>query len=334
MLPLEHVRGERIRFMQFPHLVRTLKKMKAVPSRDWSAVARSVFLALLTTAVFATGSRVLYFGLPDTVTAFIPDSSQRASAAATVTSPFEYDFAIDGVLVEAGSPDESTSPYWWLDAGGRFFIEDGLGKTIMGSLDVLDEWRIRYRLSNSLDTENGYAPQNLFRLLTRSSWDNVRVSADFRIIRDNLADSPNRNESNGLLLMSRYQDGDTLYYAGVRVDGHAVIKKKFNGTYYTMAEKNIFATASTTYDRNTQANLLPQNEWIGLRNETVTARNGSVTVKLFMKKEGETRWTELLRATDNGEKYASTTPITGSHPIGLRTDFMDVEFDNFRAEEI
>ena len=36
---------------------------------------------------------------------------------------------------------------------------------------------------------------------------------------DHFSTSPNRNSSNGVLLMSRYSDsGDTLYYAGMRVD--------------------------------------------------------------------------------------------------------------------
>ena len=38
-----------------------------------------------------------------------------------------------------------------------------------------------------------------------------------------------------MLLFNRYQDGQTLYYGGVRVDGAAVIKKKLAGVYTTLA---------------------------------------------------------------------------------------------------
>lgn len=310
---------------------------------SWSALLRSVFLALLATSVFALGARVLFYGIPHDVAALFSSQSQVASIAAAVPSPFSYDFKVRGTLLEAGAPDESSSPYWWLDSGAKMMIEDDVGKTVQGALPALDRWRIRYSLSSGTDTENGYAPQNLFRLLTRSKWNNVRIESSFRIVRDNFTESQNRNASNGLLLMSHYKDGDNLYYAGIRVDGHAVIKKKINGTYYTMAEKQIFPGE---YVRENDINLLPHNEWIGLRSETKTDAKGAVTVALFMKRKDETAWTQLLTATDpprlasssgeagDGEKYASTTPITGDYPVGIRTDFMDVEFDNFKAEKI
>lgn len=309
-------------------------------TRRWGAILSSVFFALLTTSLFAFGARILFYGLPDNVAVVFARSNQTAAAAAAVTSSFTYDFDVRATLEETDTPDDSTSPYWWLNSGGRLVIEHGVGKTAQGALPALDKWRIQYRLSRATDTEGGYAPQNLFRLLTRSSWDDVRFESLFRIVRDNFTESPNRDASNGLLLMSRYKDSENLYSAGIRVDGSAVITKKFNGTSYTMIEKQIFDlpaqadSASTTYDRSKDMNLLPHQEWIGLRSETVTAKNGNVTVKLFMKKDGETTWKELLRATDDGTKFGSTTPITGNLPIGIRTDFMDVEFDNFKAERI
>jgi hypothetical protein len=325
-----------ITFMLFPRFTPQSTDMQATTAgeRRWGVIMRSVFLALLTTSLFAMGARVIFYGLPDGVAVLFSKDSQVATAAAAVTSPFSYTFDVRGTLEETGSPGESSSPYWWLDSGARLYIDNGMGTTVQGALPMLDEWRLKYRLSSADDTEGGYAPQNLFRLLTRSTWDDVRVEADFRIVRDNFSETPSRNESNGLLLMTRYKDAANLYYAGVRVDGHAVIKKKSGGTYHTMAEKQVFGAASTTYDRTKDMNLLPHNEWISLRSETLTRNNGDVLVKLLMKKEGEAKWTELLRATDDGTKYASTTPITGAYPIGIRTDFMDVEFDNFRAEKI
>jgi hypothetical protein len=300
-------------------------------TRSWGAIARTAFLAILTTSIFAVGARVLFFGVPEELTVLFKSETQVATAAAAVTSPFLYEFRIPGTLIEAGSSDESSSPYWWLDSGGKMIIQDDTGKTVQGSLPTLDKWRLRYSRSSSIDTEDGHAPQNLFRLVSRSNWDNVRVESSFRIIRDNFTESPNRDASNGLLLMSRYQDQNNLYYAGIRVDGRAIIKKKSDGVYYTMVEKQIF---DGYYSKKEDVNLIPHNEWISLRSETTTAKNGAVTVKLFMKRAEESKWTQLLSVVDDGKKFENTEPITGEYPIGIRTDFMDVEFDNIRVEKM
>lgn len=226
---------------------------------------------------------------------------------------------------------ESTSPYWWLNSGGYFNIRDGVGATAQGDLGLLDPWRIIYAAANPTDTDGGKHPQNLLRLVTKSSWKEVREEASFYIVRDNFSASPNQNASNGLLLMSRYQDaGQTLYYAGIRVDGTAVIKKKYKGTYYTMAQEKVFPG---TYEGSSQdKNLLPHNEWVSLRSETTTNEGGTVTVKLFMKRAGG-EWKELLSATDTGKNFGAT-PITTAGYGGIRTDFMDVKFDNFKLENI
>lgn len=291
------------------------------PGHSWGAVARAVLWAFVTTTVFVLGARVIIFGMPESITALVSPSSHTGTAAAAVPSPFTYSFQTTGALEEAGSMEESTSPYWWLDSGGRLILRDGVGKTLHGALPALDEWRLKYRISSRGDTGDGFHPQNLFRLVSRSEWENVRSEAKFRITAGDSSDSANRNESNGLLLMSRYKDGDNLYYAGIRVDGNAVIKKKQDDSYSTLAEKKVFPGA---YEKNT--NLLPFNEWVSLRSETVS-NNGIVTIRLYMKREGEIAWKLLLAATDD-------EPIQGRGFLGIRTDFMDVEFDDFRAEEI
>ncbi len=131
--------------------------------------------------------------------------------------------------------------------------------------------------------------------------------------------------------MSRYRDnGKTLYYTGIRVDGTAVIKKKYNGTYYTMAQKKIIPG---TYDRTKNPNLLPHRTWIDLKQTTLTHPDGSVTVSLAMKQVGERSWTELLSAIDDGKRYDRTPVILGESAAGIRTDFMDVRFDNYRLEK-
>jgi len=296
---------------------------------SWRQIARAVIVAFAITLAFGMGARLVVRGVPPQVADLVTPRSQNGTVAASVPSPFTYSFQVAGTLEEAGSSDESTSPYWWLDSGAKLLIEDGVGKTIQGALGA-EAWRVRYALSSAGDTDGGSRPQNLFRLVSRSEWDSVRVESSFRITGDNWSVSPNRNESNGLLLMSRYKNGDTLYYAGVRVDGHAVIKKKYEGVYYTMAETAVF---DGEYENGKETNLLPHNEWLALRSETITNNDGSVTLRLFMHRENEEMWELLLSARDEGE-FGGTPPITGPGHLGIRTDFMDVEFDDFRAERL
>lgn len=249
--------------------------------------------------------------------------------AAVITSPYVYSFNSTGALNETERMDLSTSPYWWVNSGGRLLMDGNFGTTMLGDAPLLDRWRLQYSLSNSLDTDGGRHPQNLFRLVSRSQWQNVRVSAQFKILKDNWSKSPNRNASNGLLFMMRYQDGDTLYYAGLRVDGTAVLKKKYRGSYYTMAQKKEYAG---TYVQGGEVNVLPHQQWIALRGEAVNAADGSVTLRLFVQ-QADGSWKKLLEARDYGQ-YGGTSPITAKGYLGIRTDFMDVAFDSFRAENI
>ncbi len=238
-----------------------------------------------------------------------------------------YTFNEPGILQESGSMQESTSPYWWLNSGGELIIKNGIGKTMQGEVSTFDPWRLRYAITNSRDTDQGAHPQNLFRLVSKSQWNDVSETVHFYIVADNASRSPYRNQSNGLLLMSRYTgDGQTLYYSGIRVDGTAVIKKKYHGVYYTLAQKKIFAG---TYSRDSVAsssNLLPHGVWIGLRATTITQTDGSVQITLYMQ-QSDGSWKELLQAHDSGgAAVGGTLPITEAQYAGIRTDFMDVRF--------
>ncbi|HWO07542.1 MAG TPA: hypothetical protein VNM40_03070 [Candidatus Paceibacterota bacterium] len=257
------------------------------------------------------------------IAALMPWSTH--AIAALKLSSLDYQFKVDGTLRETGSMNESSSPYWWLNSGGALILDNGIGMTYQGTVPTIDRWRGLYANNNPTDTDNGTHPQNLFRLVSRSTWENVRAEASYKITRDNFSSSPNRNASNGLLLMSRYKDGNTLYYAGVRVDGTAVIKKKHNGTYTTLAQKKLYAGS---YSDGGTTNLLPHGSWLSLRSETVTNGDGSVTVRLYVKNPGESSFSKVLEARD------SSNPITGSGHIGIRTDFMDVQFDNVKATKI
>lgn len=255
-------------------------------------------------------------------------------ACLTFTSPAHaagtliQDFGTNGIVNETGTLSESSSPYWWVNSGGLMKLENSVAHTNHGSLSATHPWRLAYLSANPIDTDNGYHPQNLFRLVTKSTWSNASVVSNFYITKDNWGESPNQNASNGLLLMNRYApDGKTLYYAGIRVDGTAVIKKKYRGTYYTMAQKKIFPG---TYIAGEDVNLLPHSEWITLKSDVVTKATGSARIDLYMKRAGDTSWTLLISGIDDGAKYGNTPVITSGH-AGIRTDFMDVKFDRFRV---
>lgn len=249
-----------------------------------------------------------------------------------VTSPYLYNFNTVGKLIETSNSSLSSSPYWWVNSGGYMSMSTvGRGATVQSSLPSNDPWRALYSTNNPTDTDNGYHPQNIFRLVTRSKWQNARQEAYFVIRANNLSSSSNRNESNGLLLFNRYIDGANLYYTGVRVDGSAIIKKKIKGVYYTMAEvKNVFPG---TYNKTSNPNLLPKNKWIGLRSEVVNGANGSVSINLYMDKDWSGVWKLVASAVDDGSKYGGGALIDSGFG-GIRTDFMDVEFENYRFRDL
>jgi len=240
------------------------------------------------------------------------------------------DFDATSMLKEAGSMDSSESPKWWLSSGAYFYNINGVGSTILGALPSLNSRRVSYYLANPLDTDNGYYPQNIFRLVLRSQWQNYTQEAYFKIIKDNPTKSPNRNASNGLLLFNRYQNEFNLYYTGIRVDGYAVIKKKINGTYYTMAYKQLIS--GSEYDATTNPDLLPKNIWIGLRSVVQNNNDGTVSIKLYVDNGKTGNWVLAAEAEDDGRTYGGRALMNAGY-AGIRTDFMDVEFDNYKIRE-
>ena len=260
-----------------------------------------------------------------------PPPVTSAPEPSAAPSDLVYTFNVPGILDEAASPAESTSPFWFLDSGGRLIMGGGVGETIQGALSAEDPWRKAYARTSATDTDGGRYPQNLFRLVTKQAWGDSREELSYRIVRDELTDSPNRNASNGLLLMSRYQSGATLYYAGIRVDGSAVIKKKYDGTYYTLAELPLF---SGTYDRTSAPDLLPHGTWLRLRLDTVTEADGNVQLSLYLTDASQSAWLLIASATDVPGRYGGTPAITAPGRAGVRTDFMDVAFSDFRVHPL
>lgn len=252
-----------------------------------------------------------------------------AAPARIVSSPFLYDFRVNGTLEEASTMDASSSPYFWLNSGGLMYLLNGVGMTVQGNLPLWQRWNKMYAAANPLDTDGGAHPQNLFRLVTRSKWQNFSQEAYFNITKYNVSASPNRDGHNGILFFNHYAlNGQTLYYAGIRVDGSAIIKKKLNGRYTTLASNKVLPG---TYNRSTNPNLIPTNTWIGMRSVIRDNSNGSVTVDLYTDIGRTGVWKKVLSTTDNG---INGPAITGSGYAGIRTDFMDAKFDDYRNANV
>lgn len=227
---------------------------------------------------------------------------------------------------EAG---QDSSPFW-LNSGALFYLQNNLAQTIQGDLPTYSNWRLLYSASNPKDSDSGFHPQNIFRLITKAKYENTVQQMYVLITKDNLSISENRNTSNGVFLMNRYQDVNNLYYAGIRVDGTVVIKEKVSGVYHTLAQKQLLP--GDIYGRNTNPSLIPKHVWIGLKTEVKTMDPKTVVIKLYTDLENSGIWNETLTATDTPEKGA--LPLTSSGNGGIRTDFMDVEFHDYKIDTI
>lgn len=239
-------------------------------------------------------------------------------------SPYFWGMGTDITLQESGSPSGSTNNNWWLNSGAYFSVVNGIGRTVQGELSSSDKWRELYNKNNPLDTDGGYHPQNIFRLVTKTAYQNIEQSGYFKINRTVMSSSPNRAGHNGLLFFNRYIDGDNLYYTGIRVDGRAIIKKKQNGNYYTLASSKILPG---TYDTNINPNLLPENKWIGIKSVIENNPDGSVNIRVYADMQQNGTWSLVAQARDDNS--SNGTPIAQSGRAGIRTDFMDVEFKDY-----
>ncbi|OHA18564.1 MAG: hypothetical protein A2664_02915 [Candidatus Taylorbacteria bacterium RIFCSPHIGHO2_01_FULL_46_22b] len=237
----------------------------------------------------------------------------------------------DKILQETDLPNSSKNDLWWLSSGGSVYLDGDLIQTLQGEIATSSHWRLLYAKNNPTDTDTGYHPQNIFRLVTREKLQDSQQEVYFRIIKDNLSSSTNRNASNGVFLFNRYQDSQNLYYTGVRVDGAVVIKKKTNGTYYTMIETPF--SDELAYDRLRNPNLLPKNVWMGLRSEIQTMANGVVSIKLYTDQENSGVWVLVAEVEDNGQVYGGEV-ISKAGSGGIRTDFMDVEFKDYTIDSL
>ncbi len=268
-------------------------------------------------------SRILFFIIAmcvvGTSLSFILNTK---SAAATENSTL-YTFNSPGTLYESASLNLSTSPYWWLLSGGKLIIENGVGKTIQGALSPLDPMRLASKGNSSLDS--GAHPQNAFFLLSREPMQNGSFEIDTRRIADNLSLALNRKPYIGESLIARYQDANNYYYAGIRADGAAVIKKKTNGVYQTLSQKQIFPG---TYNSETNPDLIPLGVTIGLKLTITNNSSGQPTLSFYTDVSNTGVWKLALSATDDPVKFGAT--ISNAGLVGIQSDNADATFDNFR----
>lgn len=231
-------------------------------------------------------------------------------------------------LQETSSPEESLHPFWWLNSGGYYFEKKDHSHTILGELPEVDIWREKHNLRNPRDTENGKMPQNIFRLLSKDVFANHSQEVYFNIAQVNLSESELRGGDNGVLLFSGYQNSANLYYAGLRVDGRPVIKKKVGDIYHTLAQSTqVFPGLS--YHRETNPSLLPLNTWIGLHKTVRVERDGTVLIRLYIDKKANGEWEIAAEAKDDGSIAGKAF---SSGRVGIRTDFMDVLFRGLKVE--
>lgn len=258
--------------------------------------------------------------LPELPITAAPDEPDEES-----DNRFLYTFGKNGVLHSATAMGKSTSPYFWVSAGAKLIIRNGVGETIQGALPTGDPSRVAYADVNPLDTENGKYPQNTFRLVTKKNWEDAEERVSFKITRQNLTNTPNRDSFSGIFLMGRYIDKDNLYYAGIRDDGLAIIKKKINGNYHTLAVAQVFG-AQSQYHKTNKPSLIPQNKWMGLKMRAINMPNGSVRLTLFLDNANSGDWKSVVETVDAN---VGGDAFTHAGHGGIRTDYMDVQFDNF-----
>lgn len=237
----------------------------------------------------------------------------------------KYGLGTDLVL-EEGAPH----PEWLLNSGGYFYVKDGIGRTVFGKLSEGDKWRQAHSVRNGRDTEQGFQPQNIFRLYTKKKFRNLEQQVYFRIKKLNLTDSPERDAWSGFQFFNRAEDSNNIYYTAIRMDGNVVIKKKIGSIYHTLSTKKVYVG---THHRKEKPNLIPENTWVGFRSKVTTLPNSKhVRIEVMMDTEGNGKWKSITVALDDGSEWGSTFLLPGF--VGIRTDFMDVEFRDYWIKEL
>jgi hypothetical protein len=230
-------------------------------------------------------------------------------------------FSINSRVSEKSTPEQSNNPHWWAKSGGEMIISNGTGKTIQGNLKKNNYWAKVYSKSNPVDTNNGQQPQNVFMALTRSEWTNGEYQTYFKSNRYNAINSPNRTSESGMALLARYTDDNNYYRVGFSADGNIILIKRVNGTNYTLSKNTYFAGNYTE-----TSSLIPRGYWYGIRAVFENVSSTSVKISVYADKTGG-QWQLVNELIDSG---TLGKPIVSKGLAGIKTDFMDAEFDGFQ----
>jgi hypothetical protein len=230
---------------------------------------------------------------------------------------------INQTLQETLRPEESVDENWWLILGGLMNIEDDSWSTIHGELKATDSLRKKYLRTNPLDTDNGYHPQNVFKLVSRKDSHHSIQEITFSIDKYNQSRSPNRNASSGVFIIENYKDIDNFYQIGLEIDGKAVIKKKINGIYSTLGEIQLWGE-NDSYDNDSKPNLIPENQNVNFRIEKNQTDN-ALSFKFFLKDGDE--WKLIQESIDTKE-------ILPPGKVGIRSDFMDLTIKDYLLDNV
>ena len=258
------------------------------------------------------------------------DRNNKRNSSTEKIHGFIETFEANKTVYEAPSELQSSSEMWWVNSGAFMQSINGIGGTIQGDLAADSLWREKYVTNKAERTANGFRPQNIFRLLTRDHATNSSGELEFKITLTDSTDSKERAGSNGVLLFGRYMDSDNLYYAGLRVDGDLVIKKKTEGEYYTLSQKNVY---QGEYNKDLNPNLIPENEWMKIKADFVNLDDYTVMITLYFDSSADGIYDDRIVAVDDGHTYGGSAFTDEGH-FGIRTDFMDVQFENFVLKTI
>ncbi len=259
------------------------------------------------------------------VVIFLSTASLPASATSDTNN---FRGTSSSIITETNDMNESLDLHWWLSSGAYIYRTGRMLSTIQGKLADNDRFRLLYAASNPIDTDNGYRPQNILRLVTRTKFKDFTQQFFFTIKNINTSESPNRNQSNGVFLFNRYQDSNNLYYLGIRVDGYAVVKKKLNGVYNTLKSVAVY---QGSYNRDSLPNMLPINRKIGIRTVIANNANGNVDIMIYLNdNQLGSGWTKILQVEDTG---IDVERILNEGYAGIRSDFMDIQIDDYEAIE-
>lgn len=263
--------------------------------------------------------------------------AKRTQAAPALLASYTPPFANGLVTNEFAywnphDPLAKKSPDWQMTSGS-LFVKNGVFWTGVPDACFNDQASPNPHSGNCMDSD-------VFRLNTARKFSGS-IGVSLKLQQQNEIHKAGCNKGDtcwyGTHIWLRYQNEFNLYYVSVnRADGDVVIKRKVpcgsdnSGTYFVLGDyvKHDFRTDSwNTYTATVQTN-----------------HDGSVTIKLYDDSYSTTKPIDV--GTDRGgtnpnwsasckthEHYASAAyqPITAAGAVGVRGDYANFEFTNFKV---